>query len=49
MAEMKAILINVKILMFSAYEEESYALLYIQAGADGYLNKRVVKLKLLKS
>lgn len=38
-AEIKAILPNVKILMFSAYEEESYALRYIYAGADGYLNK----------
>jgi DNA-binding NarL/FixJ family response regulator len=38
-AEIKSILANVKILMFSAYEEESYALRYIHAGADGYLNK----------
>ena len=38
-SEIKSILPNVKILMFSAYEEESYALRYIHAGADGYLNK----------
>ncbi|MFD2910195.1 response regulator [Flavobacterium ardleyense] len=38
-AEIKSYLPNVKILMFSAYEEESYALRYIHAGADGYLNK----------
>lgn len=28
-----------KILMFSAYDEEQYALRYIKAGAQGYLNK----------
>ena len=38
-AEIKSFLPNVKILMFSAYEEESYALRYIHAGANGYLNK----------
>lgn len=30
---------NVKILIFSAHEEELYALRYLKAGADGYLNK----------
>jgi len=30
---------NVKILILSAYEEEVYALRYIDAGADGYLQK----------
>jgi len=30
---------DVKILMFSAHEEEIYAFRYIQAGANGYLNK----------
>lgn len=30
---------NVKILMFSAYDEEQYALRYIHAGANGFLNK----------
>lgn len=29
----------VKILIFSAHEEELYALRYLKAGADGYLNK----------
>ncbi|GAA0540519.1 response regulator transcription factor [Chitinophaga japonensis] len=30
---------NIKILMFSGYEEQLFALNYIQAGADGYLVK----------
>lgn len=30
---------HVKILIFSAHEEELYALRYLKAGADGYLNK----------
>lgn len=30
---------DVKILIFSAHEEEIYAFRYIQAGANGYLNK----------
>ncbi len=30
---------EVKILMFSAHEEDIYAFRYIQAGANGYLNK----------
>jgi DNA-binding NarL/FixJ family response regulator len=30
---------DVKILMFSAHEEDIYAFRYIQAGANGYLNK----------
>lgn len=30
---------DTKILMFSAYDEEQYALNYINAGAKGYLNK----------
>lgn len=38
-AEIKFFLSEAKILMFSAYEEESYALRYMHAGADGYLNK----------
>jgi DNA-binding NarL/FixJ family response regulator len=37
--EIKAMMPEVKVLMFSAYEEESHALRYIQAGANGYLNK----------
>lgn len=37
--DIRSIQPNVKILMFSAHEEESYALRYIHAGADGYLNK----------
>jgi DNA-binding NarL/FixJ family response regulator len=30
---------NVKVLMFSSFDEEIYALRYIKAGADGYLSK----------
>jgi DNA-binding NarL/FixJ family response regulator len=30
---------DIRILMFSAYDEEQYALRYIHAGVDGYLNK----------
>ncbi|MCO6148354.1 response regulator transcription factor [Flavobacterium sp. NRK1] len=30
---------NMKILMFSAYDEDQYALRFLQAGANGYLNK----------
>ena len=30
---------NSKILMFSAYEDHQYALRYIHAGANGYINK----------
>lgn len=30
---------EMKILMFSAFDEEQYALRYIHSGADGYLNK----------
>lgn len=30
---------DVKVLIFSAHEEELYALRYLKAGADGYLNK----------
>lgn len=37
--EVKNIQKNVRILIFSAYEEKHYALRYIQAGANGYLNK----------
>lgn len=37
--DLRAIQPLVKILMFSAHEEEQYALKYISAGANGYLNK----------
>jgi DNA-binding NarL/FixJ family response regulator len=30
---------DIKILMFSAYEEDQYALRYLQAGVQGYINK----------
>ncbi|CAM4044678.1 response regulator transcription factor [Flavobacterium antarcticum] len=35
----KAINPEIKILVFSAYEEELYAMRYLKAGAEGYLNK----------
>ena len=38
-SDIRSILPDVKILMFSAHEEESYALRYLDAGANGYLNK----------
>jgi DNA-binding NarL/FixJ family response regulator len=37
--DIRAIQPSVKILVFSAHEEEQYALKYISAGANGYLNK----------
>ncbi|OXA75762.1 response regulator [Flavobacterium frigidimaris] len=37
--DLRAIQPAVKILVFSAHEEEQYALKYISAGANGYLNK----------
>lgn len=40
MVEMiKEISPEIKILMFSGHEEELYAMRYLKAGADGYLNK----------
>ncbi|GGB78840.1 DNA-binding response regulator [Flavobacterium suaedae] len=35
----KAIQPSLKVLIFSAFDEEQFALRYIHAGADGYLNK----------
>ena len=37
--EIKQFQPKVKILVFSAYEEETHAIRYMNAGADGYLNK----------
>ncbi len=37
--EVKKIQPNLKILVFSAYDEEIYALRYLNKGADGYLSK----------
>lgn len=39
MAETKLIQPDLKILIFSAYDEDIYALRYLNAGASGYLNK----------
>ncbi|MDI1254457.1 MAG: response regulator transcription factor [Flavobacterium sp.] len=38
-AAIKAIRPEVKILIFSAFEEDLYAIRYLKAGVDGYLNK----------
>lgn len=38
-AEIKSIQPDVKILIFSAYDEDIYAMRYLNAGASGYLNK----------
>jgi DNA-binding NarL/FixJ family response regulator len=38
-AEIKSIQPEVKILIFSAYDEDIYAMRYLNAGASGYLNK----------
>ncbi|QEE48080.1 response regulator transcription factor [Flavobacterium alkalisoli] len=35
----KEIQSSIKVLMFSAYDEDQYAVRYIHAGVDGYLNK----------
>lgn len=37
---------SVRILMFSSYDERIYAISYLQAGADGYLNKHCSKKQL---
>lgn len=47
--EIKAIVPEVKILMFSAHEEEFYALRYVSAGADGFLNKLSSEEKLIEA
>lgn len=39
LAEIKRIQPEIKILMFTSFEEETYALKFIQAGADGFLSK----------
>ncbi len=35
----KSISSEIRILVFSSYDEQQYGLLYLQAGADGYLSK----------
>lgn len=40
---------KIKILMFSSYHERIFALRYIQAGADGYLNKNSDELEIIKA
>ncbi len=45
----RTIVRDVKILMFSAHEEEFYALRYIFAGADGFLNKLSSEEKIIEA
>lgn len=47
--EIRSIVPEVKILMFSAHEEEFYALRYVSAGADGFLNKLSSEEKLIEA
>ncbi|ALM48543.1 hypothetical protein AMR72_06305 [Flavobacterium psychrophilum] len=47
--KIRAIQLKVKILVFSAYDEDQYALRYIQAGADGYLNKLSSEEKIIEA
>jgi len=47
MNEIKSIQKNAKILVFSCYEEENYAMRYIKNGADGYLHKYCSEVKIV--
>lgn len=40
---------DIKILMFSAYEEEHYAMRYLQAGAHGFINKLSAEDKIIEA
>jgi len=48
-SECKSIDPELKILMFSAYDEDQYALRYLQAGANGYLNKLSSEEKIIEA
>jgi DNA-binding NarL/FixJ family response regulator len=48
-ADVRGLQEDLKILMFSAYEEDQYALRYLQAGAQGYLNKLSSEEKILEA
>lgn len=43
LTEIKAIQPDLKILIFSAYDENIYAMRYLNAGASGYLNKETTE------
>jgi DNA-binding NarL/FixJ family response regulator len=47
--EIRAVRPTVKILIFSAYEEEQYAFRYIISGANGYLNKLCSEEKMISA
>lgn len=47
--DIRAIRPNSKILMFSAYEDQHYALRYIHAGANGYINKMCEEDELIRA
>jgi two-component system invasion response regulator UvrY len=40
---------NIKVLMFSAFDEAQYATLYMKAGADGYISKRAKREEFYKA
>ncbi len=47
--DIKAMQDDIKILMFSAYEEEHYAMRYLQAGAHGFVNKLSAEDKIIEA
>ncbi|MCD0471842.1 response regulator transcription factor [Flavobacterium sp. JAS] len=49
LAEIKAIQPDLKILIFSAYDENIYAMRYLNAGASGYLNKETTEDEMKKA
>lgn len=48
-SDVKGINKDINILMFSAYEEEHYALRYMQEGAKGYINKLSSEEKIIEA
>jgi DNA-binding NarL/FixJ family response regulator len=49
LAEIKAIQPDLKILIFSAYDENIYAMRYLNAGASGYLKKETTEEEMKKA
>ncbi|WP_316632260.1 response regulator transcription factor [uncultured Flavobacterium sp.] len=49
LGEIKAIQPDLKILIFSAYDENIYAMRYLNAGASGYLNKETTEDEMKKA
>lgn len=48
-ADVRGLQKDLKVLMFSAYEEDQYALRYLQAGAQGFLNKLSSEEKIIEA